>query len=543
MSNSPTDEIKLSPGSAGMIYPFLRIYEEEGPFLKSFKISGRLVVVGRDETADLRIQDKYISRKHFQVEFLGEGKLFLQDLGSANGTFLNGKKVGRSKLEDGDEIVIGEKRIVISYKHKSSRTGPAKARELDSKTIPDYSSPFESPTEVASEESIQALKKQIPERSEVSQERSYKYKKVESVPEVVDLKKIRKQKRVQAAREISKSMEKIIDIAGRRDRRAEIRPRDIFAQPGKKLELKRIALFFMAGILMIFVFIFRYAREYFGTTKIHPSQEVASSESDLAKGKVEPLTIPRPDVKKPIKIAMKTPPEDIPNESEIRSNLKRSLDRIKTSKRKESEPVSDTRVSKPQSAQTEEKPSVSRKSAPKTLPVRPTAAQEIIKSLRDKEVLTVDFDKESSKLVASREATKGKESKTKREIDIREVQKMLDIDVGLSIMSEEVMLSEKRDVNKFRNNLKRKISNVSYCYQDALTSDPNVDGNIRVNFTIGSNGQVHRARIENSSVGNRALNDCVLRRVKGTRFDEPPHDNFMISYTFKFQRGTVDFTR
>ena len=70
------------------------------------------LVVGRDESSDIRIDNLGISRAHCQ--FIKRGSTFLlQDMNSANGTFVNGRRVGEHYLNDQDEVVIGKFRLVF----------------------------------------------------------------------------------------------------------------------------------------------------------------------------------------------------------------------------------------------------------------------------------------------------------------------------------------------------------------------------------------------------------------------------------------------
>jgi len=64
------------------------------------------LVLGRGRGADLVIHEPTISRAHAVVGF-AEGSFFVQDLGSTNGTFLNGSRRERAALGHGDEIQIG----------------------------------------------------------------------------------------------------------------------------------------------------------------------------------------------------------------------------------------------------------------------------------------------------------------------------------------------------------------------------------------------------------------------------------------------------
>ncbi|OLC75941.1 MAG: hypothetical protein AUG04_02905 [Deltaproteobacteria bacterium 13_1_20CM_2_69_21] len=68
-------------------------------------------VLGRSTTASVRLADREVSRKHSQIDREGNDYV-LRDLGSSNGTFLNGKRiVGPAKLGDGDEVLIGTSKM------------------------------------------------------------------------------------------------------------------------------------------------------------------------------------------------------------------------------------------------------------------------------------------------------------------------------------------------------------------------------------------------------------------------------------------------
>jgi len=65
------------------------------------------MVIGRGRTADLVLSDPTISRAHAAIGFEG-GDFFVQDLGSTNGTRINGKREPRTRLTDGDELQLGK---------------------------------------------------------------------------------------------------------------------------------------------------------------------------------------------------------------------------------------------------------------------------------------------------------------------------------------------------------------------------------------------------------------------------------------------------
>lgn len=85
------------------------------------------MVVGRDEGCEIRIDNLGISRQH--SEFLIRGDSFVvRDLGSANGTFVSGRRVAEHYLNDGDEIVIGVK-YMLRFHNDAQAKAPASPDE------------------------------------------------------------------------------------------------------------------------------------------------------------------------------------------------------------------------------------------------------------------------------------------------------------------------------------------------------------------------------------------------------------------------------
>ncbi|NLT34444.1 MAG: DUF3662 domain-containing protein [Gaiellales bacterium] len=70
------------------------------------------VVLGRGSEADYRLDDPNVSRRH-AVIVRESGGLHLRDLGSTNGTFLNGRTVNSAILRSGDVITLGESQITV----------------------------------------------------------------------------------------------------------------------------------------------------------------------------------------------------------------------------------------------------------------------------------------------------------------------------------------------------------------------------------------------------------------------------------------------
>lgn len=69
-------------------------------------------VVGRSQEVDLVLDEASVSRRH-AVFTLGGGQLVLRDLGSANGTLVNGQRIEEAQLQPGDVVSLGQARLTL----------------------------------------------------------------------------------------------------------------------------------------------------------------------------------------------------------------------------------------------------------------------------------------------------------------------------------------------------------------------------------------------------------------------------------------------
>lgn len=105
--------------------------------IKQFDVEeGQRLIIGRGEDAEIRIDNTAISRHHSAIE-IQNGKPFLQDLCSLNGTVVNGKKVDFIQIFEGDDIVIGKFNLVWSstLEGKKSLSTPAAPMDIEDATI------------------------------------------------------------------------------------------------------------------------------------------------------------------------------------------------------------------------------------------------------------------------------------------------------------------------------------------------------------------------------------------------------------------------
>ena len=67
---------------------------------------GQEIVIGRSSELDMVLVEEMVSRKHARIA-LADGVITIEDLGSTNGTFVNGEKVDHGTLKEGDRVLIG----------------------------------------------------------------------------------------------------------------------------------------------------------------------------------------------------------------------------------------------------------------------------------------------------------------------------------------------------------------------------------------------------------------------------------------------------
>lgn len=88
--------------------PFQLVIVQGRSATQFLKLGNGVTTVGRQPDCQLRIASSQVSRRHCQL-FEKKGLLLVKDLGSSNGTFVNGKKVAEQRvLEPGDELMIGQ---------------------------------------------------------------------------------------------------------------------------------------------------------------------------------------------------------------------------------------------------------------------------------------------------------------------------------------------------------------------------------------------------------------------------------------------------
>jgi hypothetical protein len=92
--------------------PVLVIRAGGGRVGESFPLDGDRMTIGRRPDSDIFLDDVTVSRDHALLVRRG-GDLYLDDLGSLNGSYVNRRRIESHRLEDGDELQIGKYKLTF----------------------------------------------------------------------------------------------------------------------------------------------------------------------------------------------------------------------------------------------------------------------------------------------------------------------------------------------------------------------------------------------------------------------------------------------
>ena len=88
----------------------------------TFTLEGDQLNIGRDSSNEITINDAEVSRRHARLTFQG-GKYVLEDLGSTNGTFVNGQRLAGPRVLKAGEVVSFGEQIVLVFEVTTSDPG------------------------------------------------------------------------------------------------------------------------------------------------------------------------------------------------------------------------------------------------------------------------------------------------------------------------------------------------------------------------------------------------------------------------------------
>lgn len=112
--NPATDTLKIDLELAKAVDPVL-ILIRGTPQGKKYSLKGhRRFILGRDKSAEIQLDDANVSRQHSQITIEDE-KIYIADMGSRNGTFLNDEAIGNAKVELAKEDMIKLGSTILKY--------------------------------------------------------------------------------------------------------------------------------------------------------------------------------------------------------------------------------------------------------------------------------------------------------------------------------------------------------------------------------------------------------------------------------------------
>lgn len=103
---------------------------------KVFPLTSGLVVIGRRRNCDLRIPIESVSRRHCQID-ISNGQVTIRDLGSKNGTYLNGRRIDQALAKAGDRLQVGPVIFVLQVDGQPAQIKPPGRRRPETVTTHD----------------------------------------------------------------------------------------------------------------------------------------------------------------------------------------------------------------------------------------------------------------------------------------------------------------------------------------------------------------------------------------------------------------------
>ncbi len=93
------------------------------------------------------------------------------------------------------------------------------------------------------------------------------------------------------------------------------------------------------------------------------------------------------------------------------------------------------------------------------------------------------------------------------------------------------------DKEIIRRIVRRRLTSIRYCYEKELVKDASLAGEVVVSFVIGGDGAVRSASVKRSTIGNDAVERCVVKAVEGLSFPAPTGGGVVaVTYPFVFSK-------
>lgn len=105
-------------------------------------------------------------------------------------------------------------------------------------------------------------------------------------------------------------------------------------------------------------------------------------------------------------------------------------------------------------------------------------------------------------------------------------------------LGEEASVAKGLDKDQIGEVIRRNLGQIRFCYEQGLQSQPSLNGRVAVGFTIGRNGLVNLAQVESTTLNAKAVEDCIVLRLKSWKFPQPDGGvDVKVSYPFVLRRS------
>ena len=116
------DKMVESPVEISVSDMVPRLEAIDGPLIgRTFYLDKPVVSIGRLAENDICLEDSFVSRHHCVIRNV-DGLYVIEDLNSANGTYVNGERVNACSLAEGDLIRIGASRFEVGLRNTEGST-------------------------------------------------------------------------------------------------------------------------------------------------------------------------------------------------------------------------------------------------------------------------------------------------------------------------------------------------------------------------------------------------------------------------------------
>ena len=98
--------------------PSYQLIARRGPRAgEKFPLTTQTIIIGRDSTADITLNDPEVSRNHCRL--ISDDNYYIQDLGSTNGIEFEGKRVDNHRVEEGAVYFLCDHKVRCTYSQPS----------------------------------------------------------------------------------------------------------------------------------------------------------------------------------------------------------------------------------------------------------------------------------------------------------------------------------------------------------------------------------------------------------------------------------------